>query len=403
MARTARSALSALAVVPALVAVVTTSVAGAATVGGSVIGQPAPKGTGDLEAVACATASTCWAVGAMPVGRQTPSAGGATVVLARTGDGGVDWSDVRLHTAAPVELSAVSCPDRRHCTAVGATSIDGLPVGAVLATADGGREWVARGRPPGSVDVVGVACRSASACVALATDGTTYWAAATTDGGRSWRRQGSLPAGFGGAGDLVCPTAGRCLVAGYTAVSPAKGAGAVALTDDGGATWRLAAVPAGTGLLHAVACPGPGRCLSAGTTSSTDTDLAPAPGTVLASTDGGDSFSAGRQPAGVDDGFGLACPTPRRCVLVGTTWTSGADAVPSGAVAVSDDGGRRWRAVPTRYVPAGLIGVACPSTTACVAAGNDVVARIALPPPAAGSTGTGGPTSAPHGGRHQSR
>ncbi|MHB1584223.1 MAG: hypothetical protein ACYC0E_10790, partial [Acidimicrobiales bacterium] len=126
MARTARSALSALAVVPALVAVVTTSVAGAATVGGSVIGQPAPKGTGDLEAVACATASTCWAVGAMPVGRQTPSAGGATVVLARTGDGGVDWSDVRLHTAAPVELSAVSCPDRRHCTAVGATSIDGL-------------------------------------------------------------------------------------------------------------------------------------------------------------------------------------------------------------------------------------------------------------------------------------
>lgn len=385
------SALSALSVVPATAAVATTSAARAATDGGTAVGQLAPPGTGDLEAVACATASTCWAVGAMPVGRQTPSAGGATVVLARTGDGGVHWSDVRVHTAAPVELSAVSCPDRRHCTAVGATSIDGLPVGAVLATADGGRRWVARGRPSGSVDVVGLACRSADVCVALATDGTTYWAASTTDGGLSWQRQGSLPAGFGGVGDLVCPAPGRCLVAGYIAVSPAKGAGAVALTDDGGATWRLASVPAGTGLLHAAACPGPGRCLTAGTTSSTDTDLAPAPGAVLASTDGGSSFAAAPRPAGVDDGFDLACPVPGRCVLVGTSWTSGADAVPSGAVAVSDDGGLRWRAVATRYLPVGLIGVACPTATACVAAGNDVVARIALPP------------STSQGGRHQTR
>lgn len=366
----------------------------AATPGAQVLGHPAPGGTGALEAVACATTSTCWAVGAMPVGRQTPSSGGATVVMARTTDAGARWGTVRVHTRAPVELTSISCPDRRHCTAVGATSVQGIPVGAVLTTADGGRKWSTGPAPAGSVDLAGVDCRTASACVALATDGTTYWAATTTDGGRVWQREGDLPAGFGGAGGLACPRPDLCLVAGYTAASPGKGAGAVAVTNDGGANWKVATLPAGTGLLHTVACLRAGPCLAAGTTSTTDTDLSPAPGALLASNDGGATFTADRSPAGMGDAFGLACSGPARCVMVGTVWTTGTDPVPTGSVLLTDDAGRRWRRVASRFVPVGLTGVACPTPTACVAAGNDVVARIDLPPPPpAAASGSGARTS----------
>ncbi len=369
--------------------------AAAAARAAQVLGHPAPAGTGALEAVACATPSTCWAVGAMPVGRQTPSSGGATVVLARTTDAGARWGTVRVHTRAPVELTAVSCPDRRHCTAVGATSLQGLPVGAVLTTADGGRTWTPLPAPASSVDLAGVACRTALACVALATDGTTYWAATTTDGGRIWQRAGDLPAGFGGAGGLTCPRPGLCLVAGYTAVAPGKGAGAVAVSNDGGAAWKVATLPAGTGLLHTVACLRAGPCLAAGTTSTTDTDLLPAPGALLTSSDGGATFEARRSPPAMDDAFGLACTGPARCVLVGTVWTSDTDPVPTGSVLLTDDGGLHWRHVASRFVPVGLIGVACPTPTACVAAGNDVVAQVALPPPppTARTAGSGSPAS----------
>lgn len=402
-ARAALAALAALTVVGAFGVTAAPAPAGAtgssrAVAGvtlGQVVGRRAPAGIGDLEAVACATTSRCWAVGAMPVSRQTASAGGATVVLARTTDGGGHWGAVRVHTNAPVELTAISCPVAHSCTSVGATSVNGIPVGAVLTTTNAGRTWVTRPAPTGSVDLVGVDCRSATDCMTLATDGTVYWAAVTTDGGRAWQREGTLPAGFGGPGGISCPRPGHCLVAGYTSVSSGKGAGAVAITGDGGATWQLATLTSGTGLLHAVACPSSTICLAAGTSSTIDTDLSPAPGALLVSSDGGATFSADSAPAGMDDGFGLACSTPARCVLVGTVWTAGHAPVPSGSVLVTDDAGRQWRRVASRFVPVGLVGVACPAPTACVAAGNDVVARIELPPPLAreGSTGTAAGTS----------
>ena len=106
----------------------------------AVVGQPAPAGSGQLDAVTCAGPTHCWAVGAPgPTGAtaSTPSSppSPATVIDA-TVDGGVTWAaqPVAL-TPAPV-LTAISCPGQRLCMAVGLSETG--TAGVVLTTANGG-------------------------------------------------------------------------------------------------------------------------------------------------------------------------------------------------------------------------------------------------------------------------
>ncbi len=352
----------------------------------TVWGQPAPAGTGVLEAVSCGDATHCWAVGQSAVNAleaTTTSTPPSPVVIDATADGGVTWSAERVTVAAPTDLSAVACPDRKYCMAVGDADHGGPILGAVLVTADGGRTWQSVDSPVGSVDLSAVHCLSATDCTVVATDGSAFWSASTVDGGRDWQRTGSLPAGFGGISALSCPSAEQCVTVGYTAAAPGQGTGAVAVTDDGGNTWTAATVPTGVGLLHGISCTADGDCVAVGTKSTTTTDLAPATSQVLRSADGGTTWTLGASPAGLGDAFAVSCPTAGSCAAVGTVWTPTNPPTPIGGVVASGNGGTSWRTATTRYVPVGLIGVDCPLPTACVAAGNDVLARIALPAPKA--------------------
>ncbi|HEX4081957.1 MAG TPA: hypothetical protein VHX40_03250 [Acidimicrobiales bacterium] len=349
----------------------------------AVWGQPAPAGTGSLEAVSCGDPRHCWAVGRSAVDAlaTTTSTSPSSVVIDATTDGGSTWSAESVSVSNPIDLAAVDCPDRRHCMAVG-TADDGGPIlGAVLVTADGGKAWQAVASPTGSVDLSAVHCFAVADCLVLATDGSTYWSASTTDGGKVWQRGGSLPPGLAGISHVACLDATTCVTVGYVSSTPGQGTGAIAATDDGGATWTAAPVPPGVGVLHGVDCTDGSTCVAVGTKSTTTTDVALAPSQVLVSADRGASWNLTASPMGVGDAFAVSCPPSGGCAAVGTVWTVTNPPTPIGGVVASGAGGLAWQTIRTRYVPVGLTGVDCPTSTSCVAAGNDVVARIALPLP----------------------
>jgi hypothetical protein len=138
-------------------------------------------------------------------------------------------------------------------------------------------------------------------------------------------------------------------------------------------------VPSGTGVLQSTACLSPSECLAAGTTGTTVSDVVPAKGALLHSTDGGHTWvpSSSTSTLPVDDVYGLACPSDAQCAMVGTKWV-GSPAVGAGGVAESTDAGLTFRSSPTSYVPITLTAVACPSASRCIAVGGNTVARLSL-------------------------
>jgi hypothetical protein len=355
------------------------------------VGQPAPAGTGQLDAVSCGDATHCWAVGSPgavnaattpTTTSSAPAAPSATAtVIDATGDGGKTWVAEPLALSPAPALTGISCPGPQACMAVGLNG-SGL-AGIVLVTRDAGATWTAATTPAGAVVLTSVDCAGTTDCTAIASDGTSFWSAHSTDFGNTWTRQGDLPAGMQDAGSLSCAGDGTCLVTGFTATTAGHGQGAVAVSTDGAASWIAATVPAGTGLLQSVLCTTVTSCLAVGTTSSTVSAVVPAKGAILSSDDGGHTWAVAaavsRQP--VDDMYGIACASPLICAVVGTEWT-GTPTVGAGAVARSADGGLTFSAATTEYTPLPLTAVACPTTRQCVAVGGNTVARLGFPRPA---------------------
>ena len=346
----------------------------------AVVGQPAPAGTGQLDAVTCAGPTHCWAVGApgptAATGTTSSAPPSPVTVIDATVDGGETWTGQPVTLTPAPALTAISCPSDRLCMAVGLSGTG--TAGVVLTTGDGGATWAQASVPPGAIVVTGVECAGADDCTAIAGDGTTFWSAHSTDFGQTWVREGDLPPGFLDAGDLSCAAGAACLVTGFTATTTGHGQGAIAISTDDGVTWTAATVPTGTGLLQGVGCATISSCLAVGTTSTTVSAPVPAQGALLTSDDGGHTWArvAGAEP--VDDIFGIDCPSRSVCAMVGTDWI-GTPAVGTGAVAHSSDGGADFAASATEYTPLALTGLSCPTTQHCVAVGGDTVARIGLP------------------------
>ena len=344
------------------------------------VGQPAPSGTGELGALSCATDRRCWAVGI--VGPNADASSVATVIDATT-NGGRTWKAQRVAGGSTPQLSGVSCPTPTECMAVGSNGASLPGSGVVISTSDAGATWSAAASPQNALVVSSVTCASPTDCTAVVSDGTSTWSAHSPDFGQSWQQQGNLPAGFLPGNDITCIAGGICIDAGYVPTTNGHGQGAVAVSADGGQTWALASVPAGTGVLQSTACLSPSACLAAGTTGTTVSDVVPAKGELLRSTDGGHTWvpSSSTSTLPVDDVYGLACPSDDQCAMVGTTWI-GFPAVGTGGVAESTDAGLTFLSSPTSYVPITLTAVDCPSASGCVAVGGDTVARLTLLHPA---------------------
>jgi photosystem II stability/assembly factor-like uncharacterized protein len=333
-------------------------------------GQPAPATTVALSGVSCATHLLCWSVG---TGAAAAPATGDVGTIEVSRNGGSTWSP-EVVPALVQSLSAISCPSARRCLAGGATA----SAAAVISTRNGGATWVLVDAPTGALDVTGVQCTPAGGCLALSTDGSVYSTASSNDYGETWTSGGDLPPTLAGAGGLSCEGTQECLVAGYAQTTPGEGAGALASSTDGGESWTSVTLPPGVGLLHGAACD-QARCLAVGTTATNTSVVVPGKGIILQSLDGGVTWTAEHPSTSVDDAFAVSCTARVACVIVGTVWIPVSPPTPVGGVITSNDGGMTWRPAKLQYVPQSMVAVDCASAAICVAAGTNVLARVALP------------------------
>ena len=182
---------------------------------------------------------------------------------------------------------------------------------------------------------------------------------------------------------------------GNTPTTTGHAQGAIVISTDYGATWAAATVPTGTGLIQAATCASSTQCIAVGTTSTTVSDVVPAQGAVLLSSDGGHTWTPTVVPPPVNDIFGIACPLASDCAIVGAQWVDGTS-VGVGAVALSKDGGAFFVNSTTAYTPLTLTALSCPTPSGCIAVGGDTVARIRLATTAAPRASRSSSTSTSH-------
>ena len=346
-----------------LASVLTTGLtAGAATSSspwtGAFTAVAVPARVDQVKSTSCADADHCWAVGES-VGRGATESPAAIIA---TTNGGRSWASQAVPSGIGV-LHDVSCADRHYCVTVGQS--DQTPFGgsAVLVTSNGGTTWTAGPLLAGVFDMTTVACRADRHCLAIGTVAAGGAVFASSPGHSGWTTIGSLPPGVGGASSLSCTDDRHCWATGYTSTDPFHVSGVVAATANGGATWAALPVPAGTGYLNGIACTqGPvGQDGSASTTTTTTTTHARRP--------------AGSPPTTVPTTVTTTAPTPSvagaSCVAVGTSAVAqGQTRTGHGLILASTNGGASWTSEPVPSAVATLFAVSCPSISSCAAVGS---------------------------------
>ena len=210
-------------------------------------GLPAPVQS--LQAVSCATALRCWAVGSSVATSAAPS---GPVIVASV-NGGATWKVQPLPTGIGY-LADIACGTTRACTAVGQAGGSGVGPGVILTTTNGGAAWASQAVPAGTTDVTAVSCRAAVRCTAL---GTVAGRVTTlTPGGAAgaWVPGGPLPPAASVATSLVCTDSEHCWATASDTTDPSHAVGSIDATADGGATWTPQTVPTGTGAINSVDC-----------------------------------------------------------------------------------------------------------------------------------------------------
>ena len=384
---------------------------------------PNPAGAigGVLAGVSCTSASACAAVG------NYQNRSGAHALLAEAWNG-TAWAiepAAKPAGASRSYLNGVSCLSATACTAVGSYQ-SGKLTHVPLAEVWNGSAWSIRAIPGPAAprsSLAGVACRSASVCVAVGSQTSRYQAPtplAEAWNGASWSIETTpAPATFpqNSLSAVACPAATDCFAVGSSGV----GAGSGALTEHwNGSSWSIQRTPVTGGFqnyLGGLACTSATACTAVGGMFTRHG------GHALAERWNGTTWSVQRIPSEPhpSNSFLLAvsCASPGSCVAVGdaqhepaavpmaevwngTSWSirtpiadgpgdSGLDAVsctsPSSCIAVGFGNnsttevpiaerwnGTSWSAQPVP-VPAGLFrgfltGVSCAAAGGCIAVGN---------------------------------
>jgi hypothetical protein len=113
---------------------------------------------------------------------------------------------------------------------------------------------------------------------------------------------------------VTCPTARRCWAVGSTLATASSPAGAALVaTTDGGATWTAETVPPTVSYLSAVACASTRSCTAVGQVGLTGAG----PGAVLTTANGGATWVLQTVPAGTTDVTAVDCRTGGRCTALG--------------------------------------------------------------------------------------
>ena len=366
-----------------------------------------PTGIQSLDTVACsAVGATCVAGGELSQQAETSSGPYNLGVVLASQDGGSTWSTGSLPPQSG-EVLSVDCPAPSSCVAADGDSLlrssdngqtwavvsaisqpcaqcvgvvwadvafanPGMGVavghgqcggyqfaadagiscgGAVAVTADGGQTWKVAAEAQA---LVAVSCPDAAHCWALESTNSSAGVLATADGGTSWSAQPID--GINALGLLVCASPDVCIAAG----ADNSGNPLVLRTTDAGTTWARVSLPGGGGYFYGLACPTSSKCLAVVTPDepTVGPDRAhESAGYVIASTDAGAHWVRRNLPLDDSEAYGVACSSTTACVATG-----------GGHVAVTTDGGATW--APSKGGSIGsLLSVTCPSTSRCVAGG----------------------------------
>jgi hypothetical protein len=308
-----------------------------------------------LDAVSCASATTCTAVGS-----------DGTPFVERWDDGHWTVQSTPTPPSSPASFSSVSCPTPTSCTAVGIVNNPASNNANTLAEVWDGSSWTVQptANPSANSDnrLNAVVCTSSDTCMADGTVGSGLYSATTfplveTLSSGSWTSQaGPAPDGgtFSQLHGVSCNGTNACIAVG----SDVSGSHTVPLAEQwNGSSWSVQSMPLPSGTtfeLYGVSCSAANACIAVGTSGRATR---------------WDGTSWTQQPTAVGSDstlLAVSCPTATSCVAVGST-TNG-----NGIVAESWDG-TSWTAeqIP---IPSGetgtLNGVSCTTATICVAVGT---------------------------------
>jgi pimeloyl-ACP methyl ester carboxylesterase len=333
-------------------------------------GSPEPAaGTGELLGVACPTANTCYAVGDSVTGEN------ATMAVVTITDGvpgtpqAVPPGNFGITNGS---LEGVACASATTCYAVGAGDVgtEQRGIGMVVPITDG---------VPGNPDVVGqygeillnAACPTSSTCYAVGGDDVGSpnnddpEVVTITDGNVGAQYVSGMENIIG----IECSTAITCLGEGESSVpsSPYDSVGSVVPITDGVA--GTVQEPADADFLDAGACPTASTCEVVGEDSNNGSSA------VWTFTDGVAGNPQGvAQSNGGNDYFSVGCTSSSACAAVGYQDT-GANSY-LGVVPITN--GVPGTPEATSSSPGELAGVACPPTalestsTTCEAVGHEL-------------------------------
>jgi hypothetical protein len=335
-----------------------------------------PKSIGaGLDAVSCSSAGACEAVGSY---RTTTG----TVPLAEAWNG-TAWSVQAVPNPSgtvSATLTGVSCTAAGVCTAVGYYTVTGEPT-QTLAEAWNGTTWTIQTTPnPAGVTTVqlnGVSC-TATGCTAVGYYETTNFffdTLAEAWNGTTWTIQTTPnPAGsdYADLSGVSCTDSTCTAVGNYDTPSDVDSTLAEAWN---GSTWTIQTTPnpstAAATVLTGVSCPSASACTGSGyyDTSSGDT-------LTLAEAWNGTTWTIQTtpNPSGppLSELNGVSC-TGGDCVAAGYSQTDQQSTTPVDTTLAQTWNGTAWSSQaavsPSGAVPSYLTSISCVSATSCTAVG----------------------------------
>src|SRR6516165_8261818 len=336
-----------------------------------------PQGNGFLSGVACTSTTTCIAAGA-----SNPFTPSAKTLAER-------WNGTRWRIQATPnppqgggELNGVACTSASACTAAGNSNTGNL------AERWNGSSWAIQPTPslPGGVmsQLIGVACTSGAGCLAVGFSTPNHRnvvnhppqaTLAERWNGSTWSIQptpnppGAAPSNLNAAS---CVSRSACIAVGST--SNSRGTSLTLAQRWNGHTWRIQPTPspADGGTLTGVSCLSRSSCLAVGGHGNPFNEVPPG---TLAERWNGSRWRIQPTPNPPGGGWWLtavSCTSPSACTAVGGRIEP--PGKPQGTLAERWDG-RRWRIQATPSLPGNavklLAGVACTSRSSCLAVGGE--------------------------------
>jgi hypothetical protein len=332
----------------------------------------------NLAHVSCPSATSCFAVGS-----YSTTSVQKTLIEHWNGTSWAVIASPNPRGADVAELSSVACPTATDCIAVG--SADTSSSQKTLTERWNGTTWkiVPSPNPPNAdvAELLAVACPSATSCNAVGlTLSKTAASLAEHWNGTTWSIAPSAsPAGTGlTITDLIgvaCPTATNCIAVGFSSTFNGKATSAATLSERwNGVNWTIVPSPElagrGVGILTAVSCSSVTNCTGVGETQSA---LDAAKTITLVEHWNGASWTVVASPnptaASVATFAGISCRSAASCYAVGRYTT----ATTNGTL-VEHSNGTTWSIVssagPAGTTTASLSSISCPNATSCVAVGT---------------------------------